>query len=203
MTTLVVNDVVQTPVNTGQTWGELLERLDESLAGTGRIVTAARFDGVDEPAFRDPDVVVKALDDLATVEVAAGTAGDLIAASLDEAVSAVDELADATLRVGGAFRGFDVAAANHGLAQVADGLKVILGIASAIALARGQSLDDISYDGQALGAMVRDVTVHVESVVAAQSAGDWISVADIVEFDIEPAVRRWGAAFESLRDSAR
>ena len=39
-----------------ETWGDLLERLDRTLVADGRVVTAVRFDGVDQPSFRDAEL---------------------------------------------------------------------------------------------------------------------------------------------------
>ena len=57
MTRIVVNEISRETEQGTKTWGGLLEALDEDLAGSGNIVTAARFDGVDTPTFRDEAAV--------------------------------------------------------------------------------------------------------------------------------------------------
>jgi len=203
MATILVNDTRRPAPDACQTWGDLLCVLDQDLSTDGRMVTGARFDGVDEPAFRDPHAASRALGDLATVEVAVGTPTDLIRRSLDESADAVSCLADATLRVGAAFRGYDIHPANHGLSQLASGLQMLVAIATAVAQARGVGLDDLTVNGTAAGALVAEMTGHVDAVIAAQATSDWITVADIVEYDLEPTVRRWQTLFESLRESPR
>ena len=47
----LANSVPSAPIPGLQTWGELLADLDGRLAHDRRIVTAARFDGVDQPSF--------------------------------------------------------------------------------------------------------------------------------------------------------
>ena len=44
-----------------QTWGDLLDVLDEEATREGMLLTGARIDGVDVPAFRDPSLTVRRL----------------------------------------------------------------------------------------------------------------------------------------------
>ena len=199
MATILVNDVARPVPNACETWGELLAELDRSLSERGHVVTGARFDGVDEPAFRDPGVASRPLEGLATVEVEVGTPTDLIARSLDEAAGAIDGLADAALRVGAAFRGYDIDAANQGLSQLAEGLRMLVMIVSTVAQARQLDVNDIACPGGKVGQFITELTEHIEAVITAQAAADWITVADVVEYDIEPTVRRWRTLLEDLR----
>ena len=61
-----------------ETWGELLETLDVELESTHRVVTAVRFEGVDQPSYRADDVRGRALAGLARVEVESAMAADLL-----------------------------------------------------------------------------------------------------------------------------
>ena len=52
-----------------ETWESLLEALDARLAADRLVVTAVRFDGVDQPSFREPAVGATPLDGIAQVDI--------------------------------------------------------------------------------------------------------------------------------------
>lgn len=169
------------------TWGELLEALDAHVTAYGHIVTDVRFDGLDEPAFREPRVLDHPLEDVAVVEVASGTPEGLMRRCLEEAAVSIDPLCQAALAIGEGFRGRDVESANAGLAELADGMSTLIAIAGAANLATGAP--------QTVGPLAGELTGLLEGLVSAQAAHDWIAVADILQYDVEPALRRWAPVF--------
>jgi hypothetical protein len=199
MATIVVNNAENTAGKTWETWGELLASLDSDLCGSGRIVTAARFDGVDEPAFRDPGVVERRLDAVQKVEVESGTPVQLLLRTLDDTSAAVDELCGAARRTSDAFRGFDIKTAQLDLAELAQGLMALTSIVRAMALSLHASLQALDCDGRSVAAIMGEMLGYTEALIAAQQAGDWLSVADTIEYDIEPALGRWQGILGTLR----
>ena len=61
-----------------ETWGELLETLDDRARSAHRVVTAVRFEGVDQPSYRDDGMRARSLADLARVEVETSESDDLL-----------------------------------------------------------------------------------------------------------------------------
>src|SRR5512147_219649 len=96
---LLVNGEAQRDENGCKTWGELLVALDRRSGDRGQVVTAVRFDGVDQPAFRGT-LESSDLADVATVEVEAVAPRDLLLSTIDQAVHAVDTLQQAAERIG-------------------------------------------------------------------------------------------------------
>ncbi len=176
---------------TGATWGGLLEVLDDHVAAMGHIVTDVRFDGIDEPAFREPRIMVTPLTDMATVEVSSGTPESLVRRCLEEAASSIEPLCQAALAIGDGFRGQDIESASADLAELADGMSTLIAIAGAATLASGAP--------PAVGSLATELTGFVDALVAAQRARDWLAAADILQYDVEPALRRWAPAFAAAR----
>jgi hypothetical protein len=181
-----------------ETWGDLLDLLDQELLTTGRIVTAARFDGVDVPAFREPAETARRIRDFAEVAVEAGTPAMLLERCLGEASEALDGLCQAALTVADAFRRPDVAAANAGLVDLAEGLQVLLSIIGAAGLALRVDLQQFSAEGLPVTARLGELTEYLEQAVSAQQAEDWVTVADILQYDIEASLRRWRGVLDEL-----
>jgi hypothetical protein len=203
MATIVVNNTESTRTNDWETWGDLLDSLDADMSGSGRIVTAARFDGVDEPAFRDPATVGRRLDSVHVVEVESGTPIELMLHTLDEASAAVDELREAARRTGDGFRGYDIKAAQLDLAEFAQGLMALTSIVRAMALSLHADLQTLECDGRPVGAVMAEMLGYTEALIASQRASDWLSVADTIEYDIEPALGRWRNILAALRGTCR
>lgn len=184
------------------TWGALLERLDAALAPRGVIVTDVRFDGIDEPAFRDRPALDRPLAELAVVEVTSGTPAALMDRCLAEALASLDPLAAAAAGVGEQFRGHDIAAACEGLVQLIDGMMSLVGILGAAGAMLGVDLQRLQCgDGPATARLV-ELATFLETLVSAQETQDWITVADVLQYDVEPAIRQLAGLVETVRAAA-
>lgn len=196
--TRIIVDGTELPAAAGRaTWRDLLNRLDAEPGRDGVMVTAVRFDGVDEPAFRDPGVLGRRLDELAVVEVDYGTPEALVRASLDEAAASLAALAAAAGPLADRFRGVNIAGANADLVEFAQGLGMLVATVQAIGLALGADLRELRSGGVAATDMVADMTRHIETLIGGERAGDWLTVADGIEYDLAPALERWQGLLEA------
>jgi hypothetical protein len=202
MQRILVNGVEESTIGACNHWGELLDRLDRSAAGQGQVLTAVRFDGVDQPSFRDQDVASRPLNSLLVVEADSMTPADLLCQSVNEAVAAARALAAGAERVGEAFRGLDVARANEDLQELAQGIGTLVSIAQALSQAVGIPLDSFSRNGRAAGEMIAALSSQTHELIQARESGDWITVADIIEYDLAPLLQEWPGVLEALRESA-
>ena len=71
--------------------------------------------------------------------------------------------------------------------------------ALAAASARGLALETLTTaDGPAMP-LLRALDAQLSPLLEAQQAGDWITVADILEYDVAPLMPRFEAVIDSLR----
>lgn len=201
MNTITLNDETLQAEEGWKTWGELLEVLDRRCADAGQVVTAARFDGVDQPTFRGDGARGHLLKSLSVIEVESTPPGALLLSTLDQAKQAVVALGASAERLGGAFRGFDVSSANEELVEFAQSLGTVVTLASVLSQAIGVDLATVRCDGASGVDMIGELTTHADALIGAQDIGDWITVADVVEYDVAPALGRWPALFDALRAS--
>jgi hypothetical protein len=201
MQRILLNGVEKPTIGACNHWGELLERLDRSAADDGTVLTAVRFDGVDQPSFRDPAAARRALNTLLVVEAEAMSPARLFDDSVGEAVAAAEALAAGAERVGETFRGFEVSRANQDLQDLAQGIGTLVAIAQAMSQAVGVPLDAVESDGKAASDLVESLSSHTDELIKAREAEDWITVADIIEYDLAPQLHLWPALFETLRQS--
>jgi hypothetical protein len=202
MTRLLVNNEPREMEAGLKTWGDLLAWVDGRSAAEGHLVTAARLDGVDEPSFREPLHLARALDDLAVIEVEVSTPAALVNESLCEALDGLTSLRHYAVNVGQRFRGADMAYANRGLSELSQGLQTFVGLVEALGGALGVRLEALEFDGRPTSELLDDLGRPLVSLADAQSAQDWITVADILEFDVEPALGQCEPFFRALADLA-
>jgi hypothetical protein len=123
----------------------------------------------------------------------------LLAGALDEASRSLPALAESACGLADALRGAQVDDATRGLGQLAESLSNLIQLVAASATARGITLDALATaEGPALP-ILRALDGHITPILEAQRAGDWITVADILEFDIAPLIPRFEAVVDALR----
>lgn len=196
--TLFVNGC-QTPVEaTLRTWGDLVGFLDERLAAGGEVMTAVRLDGVEEPAFRDPALCAETLAALGSIEVESGSPQALARRCLSDASEALDALGQGALRAADQFRCGRIDDGRQALGQISQGLLTVLRIIAAAGLALRRELDAATCDGQTLASLTACLDRAVSDLVAGQQDEDWIAVADVLEFDLEPATSSLRGTLEAV-----
>lgn len=203
MTRVLVNNRPQQTDSGLKTLGDLLAWADHASAARGELVTAVRLDGVDEPSFREESHVARALRTFAVVELDVATPAALVAESLDEALSGLTGLRQHTLEVAGRFRTVDIALANTGLAELTQGLRTLVTLVDAVGGAMGVQLDALALGGRPVNALLDDLARQLVTLGEAQRLQDWVAVADVLEFDLEPALSQCEPLFTALSDLAR
>lgn len=198
MADCLVNDIPETLDFRPETWGALLAGLDRRIGASRRVVTAVRFDGVDQPSFRHPELAGLPLDRIARIDVEAEDAGALLRAAVD---AASDSLPDLVAGVG------QTAAALRGAAPDAQGqlgsLVVALQSLMTLTVAAGTAAD-ISYGADpGADAVVRGACARIEAalatLVARQTDGDTRAVADALDEHLAPALAGWTDVLTPIR----
>jgi len=198
MARILVNNEATAVENGLNTWGELLDWADRASARRGQLVTAARLDGVDEPSFRDPSFAATPLERVATIEFDAIAPAALVAASVDEARDGLAGLRQHTIDVARRFRGTRVGTANQGLAELTQGLGTLVSLIDTLGGAIGIRIETLAVNGRPVVALIDDLGPSLVAIAASQAQEDWVTVADILEFDLEPALAQCEPLFDAL-----
>ena len=198
MADCLVNDIAETPDFLPETWGALLAWLDRRVGAGRQVVTAVRFDGVDQPSFRHPELAGLTLDRIARIDVDAEDAGALLRATVD---AASDSLPDLVAGIG------ETAAALRGDALDAQGQIVALVAAlqslMTLTVAAGAAADVSCGADPRAEAIMRSACARIETalvtLVARQTDGDTRAVADALDQHLAPAVAGWTDVLTPLR----
>jgi hypothetical protein len=181
-----------------RTWGELLAAVDRRLAGTGRAVTAVRFDGVDQPSFRNSGLARRRLTQIGRIEFESLERAALLRNTIVVAVDGLGALSSGTQRIAGAFRDRDAAAANRELATLLDTVNSLMTLTSAIGQAAGLRLPALRCGAFSGDRAIGRVTDALETLSAWQQTRDWPAVADGLEYELAPALAGWREVLDAM-----
>ena len=180
------------------TWGEVLALVDGTMGGDDRLVMAVRFDGVDQPEFRSPDLLARPLHDTHMVEVETATPAALARLAIAEAAGGLACLADAAATVAASFRKDNPETALEGLRRLVTSLDTALRLLAAVGLVLRVDLDRFAAGGRPLTELAARMTDLVQQLADAQARSDWIEMADLLEYDLRAALDAWCGVCDAL-----
>jgi hypothetical protein len=181
-----------------ETWGQLLAALEQGDGPKRPVVTAVRFAGVDQPTFRDPALLALNLSAAAPVDVDAAASGELVASAKQTALDSLGTLTTAARSTAKAFRLHDLPRAHRGLADFVIAFRLLTALTAVIGSAAGEAEGG---DLEAQGAeLLERLRAGLESLLAFNGNEDWISVADVLEYEIAETLPQWSRV---LSDAGR
>lgn len=201
MADCVVNDIPEFFEFRPETWGQLLAGLDHRLAADRRVVTAVRFDGVDQPSYRHATMAARPLAQVARIDVEAEDAAALLRAAVAAVSDSVPELVAGVAHTAAALRG-GAPEAYGLLGSLVTALRSLI----ALTVAAGTAADlSFGIDAQREAAVSR-ACARIESALAAiiarQTDSDASAVADALDTDLAPAVAGWSDVLTPFRTRA-
>jgi hypothetical protein len=198
MATLIIDGRECSAEKPLKTVGDFVEAADASFDSSGRIVTALRLDGVDEPAFREPQITGQSASLYSRVEIESGTPADLAVRCLLEAGEALKTLAEAADSVAVLYRLGEIDEANRELAAITDGIGTALAITSAASLGLGVDLGAMETSEGRLGDLTATTSLELQGLISAQLESNWEGTADLLNGGLSPVLRRWSLACSVL-----
>ena len=202
MSHVILNGHPFEPAGDVMSWEALLGVVDEQASGTGHIVSSVRFDGVDEPGFREPAILIRRLDTDLIVEIETEPPTALLGRILDEGAASLPALEQSSVALAQAFRGTEVDQAARGLGQLAESLMNLVALIAAATAAAGTRLDTLMLDGESVGTTLVALDAAIGPLLEAHAAGDYITVADTLEYDVAPVIPRLLDVIDALRQTA-
>jgi hypothetical protein len=194
-----VVDGIPTPVDsTLKTWGEVLDVVDQRLSSLGRAVTAVRFDGVDQPSFREADVALQPPPDGCRLEIDSVELSTLLRETMVVAESGLAVLVGGSRRVATAFRGPDIVDANQQLAELLEAVRNLTTLTGAISQVGRFDLATLSAGSSTAERAIEAVASALGTLVARQQAEDWQAVATGLEDEMAPALAGWRDLLDAI-----
>ena len=194
----LVNSVPAVPLPGLQTWGELLADLDGRLAQDRRIVTAARFDGVDQPSFRTSPVLDRPLASVSRIEVDAIESRVLLGETIDMARESLPVLATSARQCAQAFRTGHRPAAQQHLTTLIDAVRTLMALTDASASAARVDLRAVQKRLTGQDDVFARMSLALDALVTRQVAEDWPALATTLEGEFAAAVTAWCRVLDAI-----
>jgi hypothetical protein len=195
----IVIDSLPTTVDSAlKRWGELLDAVDRRLSADRRAVTVVRFEGVDQPSYREAELALVALSAAGRIEVESVDLTTLLRDTVHVAESGLAVLTGGSRRVATAFRSADIANANHQLAELLDAVRNLTTLTGAIGQVGGCDLATLTCGSGSADRAIDGVASALGGLVRCQQAGNWAAVADGLEFELAPALAGWREVLDAL-----
>jgi hypothetical protein len=121
----------------------------------------------------------------------------LLHEAIDDGQNAIGALSGASAAIGAAFRGFEVARADGELGPLAENLGSLLVLTQTIV----NAVHDLTASAAAALAApgLDSFGGCLDDLLRSRAAGDWIRVADLLEYQIPTLLAGWQSLFEALR----
>lgn len=119
-----------------------------------------------------------------------------LVACMTDATDGMQQLTDDVTTLAEVFRQHDIGRANYLLAQLAQNLQALIVLVQALRgpITSAGSIVNLPSDQEA-----EKLVSMLEMLVTAQGTQDWLTVADVLEYDMEPELRVWLGRFESVK----
>ena len=193
---VVVDGIETTPGYPAQNWGELLALLDEECAHRGVVVADVAFDGIALLSFREPALVDGAIRPT-RIDIGTASLTDLLLTSIEEAAGAAERMRSAALDLSGSFRTYDLERGNRDLAEFAPSLGALMTLAGNIVHLAGVETPAVRDGAAAVSSEA--LAGHIDAIIQARAVGDWIVVADVLEYEVVKAIDGCGDLLSAVR----
>lgn len=188
MLTLRVDSSLIPGVNAPITVDALLSAVEPVLGQRGRIVTAVRINGVDEPAFREAHVLARVLADADQFDVDTTPVDVMAEYALDDAIRFLPELTASARALAVELRGASPDAGRPAIGNLADNIALLAALVhTADMWARQAGLAATEWLGEDVAAVER-AAGRLETATAAE---DWATAAETLDHDVPLALQAW------------
>ncbi len=170
---------------------ECSRRSQEECEAEAHLYTHIRIDGLDLPedSFSRLDEI--SIAGVEQIEVESRPSVEIAISSLRHSAEYVVPVRNALDRVVDLFRRGRSDEASDLLAHVSDSLGVLVAAVTGAA-------NVIPESAEALLSPIGDLIQWLELVIEGQGSGDWINVADLLEYEIDPRLEAWGRAMTQV-----
>jgi hypothetical protein len=169
------------------TWGELLEWLETKQLKPGKCITRVMFHGQEEIQYRQPSLCNRHIQDVGHVQIEVGEFDTVVKETFSELQTEIGLALETTRDIIKQFENRSDERANAQLAQLLDSIRIFFSVFS----------EDLGWVD------APDNTANLESairqLIVAQENRFWVSICDVLEYEIAPILESWRDTVERTR----
>jgi hypothetical protein len=184
------------------TLGQVYQELVQSLAQSGKVVSSVQVNGESLPGGRIWDLASSPISDIHTLELAIQEVDDMVRDTLASTDEHLENLVTEIEKTANMFRIGDELEAHQRLGTCISGLQWFLR-----ALNTFQSFLHLDFTQMTLAQTTAEEAVQefvpvVDDLLDAQSEGDVILMADLLEYELAPKLTQWKGFLPELEQKA-
>jgi hypothetical protein len=190
---LIVNDTRMTPPSELVTWGDVLDWVETEHLRAGQCITRVEFEGQEEIHYRKSTVCGKDIQAIGAIHIESGEFDTVVRESFAELDA---ELRSALITTGEIIRRFedrDEETAYNYLAQLLDSIRIFYSLFS----------EDLGWADSGEAERIQQTATlenAIKQLIVAQENRFWVSVCDVLEYELTPVLEAWLRTVEKTRE---
>jgi len=189
---LIVNDTRMSTPSELVTWGDVLDWVETQHLKAGQCITRVAFEGQEEIHYRKPTVCGQDLQGIGAIHIESGEFDTVVRESLAELETELRSSLETTREIIQLFENRDEETAYARLVQLLDSVRIFYSLFS----------EDLGWaDASEPERIQQTATLEnaVKQLITAQENRFWVSVCDVLEYELTPVLEAWLTTVEKTR----
>jgi hypothetical protein len=181
---LIVNDTRMRPPSELVTWGDVLDWLETQHLKAGQCITRVEFEGHEEIHYRKPTVCDKDIEALGAIRIESGEFDTVVRESFAELETELRAALTTTREIIQRFEDRDEEGAYDHLAQLLDSVRIFYSLFS----------EDLGWADSTEAERIQQTAAlenAIKQLITAQENHFWVSVCDVLEYELTPVLEAW------------
>lgn len=176
------------------TWGEVLDWVEMEQLNPGQCITRVRFEGREEINYRKSVVCGQSIEEVGSIEIESGDFDAVLRESLGELDTEVKNAIESTRTIIRSFENREDQKGYTELSQLLDSVRLFYAVFS-----EDLGWSDVSDLGIARDQFTPALENAIKQLIAAQENHFWVSICDVLEYELVPILEAWQKTVERTR----
>jgi hypothetical protein len=189
---LIVNDTRMSPPSELVTWGDVLDWVETKHLKAGQCITRVAFQGQEEIHYRKPNVCGQDIEVIGAIQIESGEFDTVVRESFAELETELRSARDMTRDIIKLFEDRNEEVAYSRLAQLLDAVRIFYSLFS----------EDLGWADSSESERIQQTATlenAIKELINAQENHFWVSVCDVLEYELSPVLEAWLSTVEKTR----
>ena len=189
---LIVNDTRMNPPSELVTWGDVLAWVETQHLKAGQCIIRVEFEGQEEIHYRKPMVCGQDIQGIGAIHIESGEFDRVIRESFAELEGELRTAIDGTRDIIQLFEKRDEETAYNRLVQLLDSVRIFYSLFS----------EDLGWADSSESERIQQTATlenAIKQLITAQENRFWVSVCDVLEYELTPVLEAWLTTVEKTR----
>ncbi len=183
--------------------GSLLEEFVSKRFFRDEFIAKIKINGEEIPEDVMLTMKMKPVADVQSIEINTDTFRAVSIRALDSMDEYVEGLVGLVEQSADKFRTDDETSANKNFINCVEGLQTFIGIIDKVKNINGLDFESMKHSGIAVSVKEQELLQVLNTLFASQKSRDWISLADILEYELAPLIVEWKEILRSIANGLR